>query len=62
MSADILLYDITAVPVGKDQKQHLEIARDIGQKFNHLLEKPSFYQTQLFLKKQPLFRELMARK
>lgn len=36
MSADILLYDITAVPVGKDQKQHLEIARDIGQKFNHL--------------------------
>lgn len=35
MAADILLYDATTVPVGKDQKQHLEIARDIAQKFNH---------------------------
>jgi tryptophanyl-tRNA synthetase len=34
MAADILLYNSDAVPVGKDQKQHLEIARDIAQKFN----------------------------
>lgn len=34
MAADILLYNADVVPVGKDQKQHLEIARDIAQKFN----------------------------
>src|ERR1700744_3143546 len=34
MAADILLYRSDLVPVGKDQKQHLEIARDIAQKFN----------------------------
>ncbi len=34
MAADILLYDPEVVPVGKDQKQHLEIARDIATKFN----------------------------
>ena len=34
MAADILLYDINVVPVGKDQKQHVEMARDIAQKFN----------------------------
>src|SRR5262245_16253540 len=34
MAADILLYQATHVPVGEDQKQHLELARDIGQKFN----------------------------
>ena len=34
MAADILLYNADAVPVGKDQKQHLEIARDIAHKFN----------------------------
>ena len=35
MAADILLYDIDEVPVGKDQKQHVEIARDLAGKFNH---------------------------
>lgn len=35
MAADILLYDADFVPVGKDQKQHVEYARDIAQKFNH---------------------------
>ncbi len=34
MAADILLYQADQVPVGKDQKQHLEVARDIAQKFN----------------------------
>ncbi|MEK9200368.1 MAG: tryptophan--tRNA ligase [Patescibacteria group bacterium] len=36
MAADILLYDIDVVPVGQDQKQHVEYARDTAQKFNHL--------------------------
>ncbi|MFO7734930.1 MAG: tryptophan--tRNA ligase [bacterium] len=34
MTADILLYDADIVPVGRDQKQHVEIARDIAEKFN----------------------------
>jgi tryptophanyl-tRNA synthetase len=35
MAADILLYDSAVVPVGKDQKQHVEIARDLAVKMNH---------------------------
>ena len=35
MAADILLYDATHVPVGDDQKQHIELCRDIAQKFNN---------------------------
>lgn len=35
MAADILAYHATAVPVGDDQRQHLELANDIAQKFNH---------------------------
>ncbi len=35
MAADILLYDSTHVPVGDDQKQHLELCRDVAQKFNN---------------------------
>jgi len=35
MAADILLYSADLVPVGKDQKQHVEMARDIAQTFNH---------------------------
>jgi len=35
MAADILAYKANMVPVGEDQKQHLELARDIAQKFNH---------------------------
>ncbi len=35
MAADILLYDTHVVPVGKDQKQHLEVARDVAGRFNH---------------------------
>lgn len=35
-AADILLYDANEVPVGEDQKQHVELSRDIAQRFNHL--------------------------
>ena len=44
MAADILLYDATHVPVGDDQKQHLELCRDIAQKFNNDFEQENFLQ------------------
>ena len=44
MAADILLCDATHVPVGDDQKQHLELCRDIAQKFNNDFEKENFLQ------------------
>ena len=37
MAADILLYDAQYVPVGKDQLQHVEFARDVASRFNHLM-------------------------
>ena len=43
MAADILLYDSTHVPVGEDQKQHLELCRDIAQKFNHDFKVDNFF-------------------
>jgi tryptophanyl-tRNA synthetase len=42
-AADILLYKATHVPVGEDQKQHLELSRDIAAKFNHDFEAPGFF-------------------
>jgi tryptophanyl-tRNA synthetase len=39
MAADILMFNATKVPVGKDQVQHIEMARDIAQRFNHLYGK-----------------------
>ena len=44
MAADILLYDSTHVPVGDDQKQHLELCRDIAQKFNNDFGVDNFFQ------------------
>jgi len=43
MAADILVYKATHVPVGEDQKQHLELARDIAQKFNNDYAKPDYF-------------------
>ncbi len=48
MAADVLLYNATHVPVGDDQKQHLELARDIATKFN------TDYVTDLFTLPEPL--------
>ena len=42
MAADILLYDTTHVPVGEDQKQHLELTRNIAQRFNGDFNSPNF--------------------
>ena len=43
MAADILAYKATHVPVGEDQKQHVELARDIAQKFNNDFGVPDFF-------------------
>ena len=43
MAADILLYKATHVPVGNDQKQHLELTRDIAQKFNNDFKTKDFF-------------------
>ena len=43
MAADILLYDSSHVPVGDDQKQHLELCRDIAQKFNNDFKVDDFF-------------------
>jgi tryptophanyl-tRNA synthetase len=42
-AADILVYKATHVPVGEDQKQHLELTRDIAQKFNNDFAAPGFF-------------------
>tara|TARA_Y100000591_G_C21754445_1_gene656628 strand:- start:516 stop:1202 length:687 start_codon:yes stop_codon:yes gene_type:complete len=43
MTADILIYGATHVPVGEDQKQHLELCRDIAQKFNNDFKVKDFF-------------------
>ena len=50
MAADILLYQAQVVPVGEDQRQHLEIARDIAQRFNNALSPTFTVPEGLFLK------------
>jgi tryptophanyl-tRNA synthetase len=53
MAADILLYQADQVPVGQDQKQHLEVARDLAQKFNNI-----FGET--FVVPEPVINKVMA--
>jgi tryptophanyl-tRNA synthetase len=48
MAADILLYNPHIVPVGQDQWQHLELARDLGERLNNLLKKDIFHLPQPF--------------
>lgn len=55
MAADILLYDADFVPVGEDQKQHLEMARDIAERFN------SRYKKQIFKIPEPFITKGTAR-
>jgi tryptophanyl-tRNA synthetase len=54
-AADVLLYKTTHVPVGEDQKQHLELARDIATKFN------TDYSTELFVLPEPIIPPAAAR-
>lgn len=54
MAADILLYDTDIVPVGQDQKQHIEYARDTAGKFNHI------FGSTVFKLPEPLIQERVA--
>lgn len=54
MAADILLYDTAIVPVGDDQKQHVELARDIAASFNHRFG-------EVFVVPEPVIRQVGAR-
>ena len=54
-AADIILYDANEVPVGEDQKQHVELTRDIAQRFNHL------YEEAFFVVPEPVIPETGAR-
>lgn len=54
MAADILLYDSDVVPVGQDQKQHVELCRDIAVRFNHLFGAGTLVVPQLRLSDVPL--------
>ncbi len=56
MAADILLYDATHVPVGDDQKQHLELCRDIAQKFNN-----DFKVNDFLISPEPLIQKEFSR-
>ena len=56
MAADILLYKATHVPVGEDQKQHLELSRDIANKFNLDFKSPNF-----FVAPEPLIQKNFSR-
>ena len=56
MAADILLYDTSHVPVGDDQKQHLELSRDIAQKFNN-----DFNVDRFFKVPEPLIQKEFSR-
>lgn len=51
MAADILLYNADYVPTGEDQKQHVELARDIAERFNHLYS-PTFTLPEPLIKKE----------
>jgi tryptophanyl-tRNA synthetase len=55
MACDILLYQTNLVPVGEDQRQHIEFTRDLAQRFN------SLYGQQVFTIPEPLIREVGAR-
>ncbi len=55
MAADILLYDATHVPVGEDQKQHVELARDLVGRINHR------YSKTVFTMPEPIMRSVGAR-
>lgn len=55
MAGDIIFYDTDEVPVGEDQKQHVELARDIAQRFNAL------YEVDFFVVPQPVIPKIGAR-
>jgi len=61
MAADILLYQTTHVPVGEDQKQHIEITRDIAGRFNNKYACPDKGGSQTFTMPEPIIKQSTAR-
>jgi tryptophanyl-tRNA synthetase len=55
-AADILIYRADYVPIGKDQEQHLELTRDIAQRFNHLVGKEYFVMPESLYTETPKIR------
>lgn len=60
MAADILLYGADVVPVGQDQKQHIEYARDIAEKFNHIFPSTNSGQVETFKLPEPIILDNVA--
>jgi tryptophanyl-tRNA synthetase len=54
MAADILLYDTDVVPIGKDQKQHLELTRDVAMRLNHLYGERTLVVPEALISEAPL--------
>ena len=52
MAADILLYGVDGVPVGEDQRQHIELARDIAENFNKIVKKEYFKKPEAIISKE----------
>jgi tryptophanyl-tRNA synthetase len=61
-AVDIILYDAHRVPIGEDQKPHLEIAREIVRRFHHLFEEEIFVEPQALLSETPKLLGLDGRK
>jgi tryptophanyl-tRNA synthetase len=62
MAADIVLYDCDVVPVGSDQRQHVELARDMAERVNHLWGEGTLVVPQVFLSDAPLVPGLDGKK
>ena len=62
MAADILIYDSNIVPVGNDQKQHVEVTRDIAIKFNEPTARRLSFPSRGFARKSPLCPAPTARR
>ncbi|MFA6257493.1 MAG: tryptophan--tRNA ligase [Candidatus Paceibacterota bacterium] len=60
MAADILMYSPDLVPVGADQKQHVEIARDIAEKFNNIYGEGNQTESQTFKLPEPMIMKEVA--
>jgi len=54
MAADIILYDADVVPVGRDQKQHVEVARDLALRFNHMFGEATLVVPEALVTEAPL--------
>ncbi|MBW1760734.1 MAG: tryptophan--tRNA ligase [Deltaproteobacteria bacterium] len=54
MAADILLYDTDVVPIGKDQKQHLELTRDVAMRLNHVYGEDTLIVPEALISEAPL--------